>query len=184
VTGIYGAAFDPPHVGHVALLRDARARFDLEQVVLLVSAAPGHKEVVAGAPARLALARLAFPGEDVELDPYPRTVDMLRARRFDDPLFLLGADEFCDFLEWKDPDGVIELTRLGIATRPGFPQARLDRVLRELEQPDRVEFFEIEALDVSSTDVRDRVARGEPIDGLVPPAVAAEIERLGLYRGN
>jgi nicotinate-nucleotide adenylyltransferase len=182
VTGLYGSAFDPPHVGHVALLRDARAQFRFDRVVVLVSAAPGHKGVTAPASARLALARLAFPEEDVELDPYPRTVDLLRARRFGDPLFLIGADEFCDFLGWKDPNGVLELGRLGVATRPGFPRERLERVLRELEHPERVEFFRIEPLDVSSTDIRARVAGGEPIDGLVPPVVAAEIARLGLYR--
>lgn len=182
MTGLYGSAFDPPHVGHVALVRDARAHFRVDRVVVLVSAVPGHKDVTADASARLALARLAFPDEDVELDPYPRTVDMLRARRFDDPLFLVGADEFCSFLEWKDPNGVLELTRLGVATRPGFPRERLDRVLRELERPDRVQLFGIEPLDISSTDIRARVAAGEPIDGLVPPLVAAEIARLGVYR--
>jgi nicotinate-nucleotide adenylyltransferase len=138
--------------------------------------------VATDAPARLALARLAFPEDEVELDSNPRTVDMLRERRFDDPLFLVGADEFCDFLGWKDPNGVLELARLGVATRPGYPRDRLDRVLAELDRPDRVCFFEIEPLDVSSRDIRARVGCGEPIDALVPPAVAAEIARCGLYR--
>ncbi len=184
MTGVFGSIFDPPHLGHVALLSRARDHFRLEPVVVLVVADPGHKEVATDASARLSLARKAFPGEDVQLDPYRRTVDMLRERRFDDPLFLIGADEFCDFLGWKDPNGVLELARLGVATRPGFPQARLDRVLAELARSDRVSFFEIEPVDVSSSDIRDRIGRGDPIDGLVPPAVAAEIERLGLYRGD
>jgi len=182
VTGLYGAAFDPPHNGHVALLRDARAHFEFDRVVVLVSADPGHKEVDTSASDRLALARAAFPDEEVDVDPHPRTVDLLRERKFDDPVFLVGADEFADFLSWKDPDGVLELAQLGVATRPGYPRERLDRVLAELARPDRVSFFEIEPVSVSSTDVRARVARGKPIDGLVPPAVAAEIERLGLYR--
>jgi nicotinate-nucleotide adenylyltransferase len=184
VTGLLGGAFDPPHAGHVALLRDARAHFGLERVVVLVVADPGHKEVVTDASVRLALARAAFPGEEVELDPHPRTIDMLREARFDEPLFLVGADQFADFLSWKDPDGVLELTRLGVATRPGYPRERLERVLSELARPDRVGFFEIEPVEVSSREIRDRVARGKPVDGLVPTAVAAEIERLGLYRGR
>ncbi len=184
MTGVYGSVFDPPHVGHVTLLRAAREHFDLDWVVVLVVADPGHKQVLTDASVRLALARIAFPGEDVELDLHPRTVDLLRERRFDDPLFLVGADQFCDFLDWKDPNGVLELARLGVATRPGYPRDRLDRVLRELARPDRVSFFEIEPLDVSSSEIRDRIARGEPIDGLVPVAVAAEIGRLGLYRGS
>jgi nicotinate-nucleotide adenylyltransferase len=109
---------------------------------------------------------------------------MLREQGFDDPLFLVGADEFCDFLGWKDPNGVLELARLGVATRPGYPRERLERVLAELERPDRVAFFEIEPLDISSREIRARVGRGEPVDELVPPAVAAAIQRLGLYRGG
>ncbi len=182
MTGLFGSVFDPPHVGHEVVVRRAREQFALERVVVLVVADPGHKEVATDAALRLELARAAFPDEQVELDPHPRTVDMLRERRFDDPIFLVGADEFCDFLHWKDPDGVLELARLGVATRPGYARERLDGVLRELTRPDRVDFFEIEPLDVSSSDIRTRVARGEPIDGLVLPAVAAEIGRLGLYR--
>jgi nicotinate-nucleotide adenylyltransferase len=182
VTGLFGGAFDPPHVGHVEVLRRARERFDLDEVLVLVVADPGHKDVVTDAALRLELARAAFPAEHAELDPHPRTIDMLREHRFDDPIFLVGADEFCDFLRWKDPNGVLELTRLAVATRPGYPHERFEQVLRELERPDRVEFFEIEPLDVSSRDIRARVAHDEPIDGLVPPAVAREIAALGLYR--
>ena len=182
MTGLLGGAFDPPHAGHVALLRDARAHFGFDRVVVLVVADPGHKDVVTDASVRLTLAQAAFPGEEVELDPHPRTIDMLRDRDFDDPVFLVGADQFADFLSWKDPDGVLELTRLGVATRPGYARKRLEGVLAELARPDRVSFFEIEPVDVSSSDVRARVARGKRIDGLVPPAVAGEIERLGLYR--
>jgi nicotinate-nucleotide adenylyltransferase len=182
VTGLFGGAFDPPHVGHLELLRRAREHFALEDVLVLVVADPGHKDVVTDAGVRLELARAAFPDEQVELDPHPRTIDMLRERRLDDPIFLVGADEFCDFLDWKDPNGVLELSRLAVATRPGYPRERLEHVLRGLERPDRVDFFEIEPLEVSSRDIRARVARGGSIDGLVPPAVAHEIGALGLYR--
>ena len=77
---------------------------------------------------------------------------------------------------------MLELARLGVATRPGYPLEALDAVLASLRRPDRVSFFEIERVDLSSSEVRARVAHGEPIDGLVPPAVAAEVARLGLYR--
>ena len=99
-------------------------------------------------------------------------------------MFLVGADEFAAFLEWKDPERVLELARLGVATRPGVERGRLEAVLAALERPDRVSFFEIEPLPVSSSDIRARAAAGEPIDGLVPAAVAAEIARLALYRGR
>jgi len=183
VTGIFGAVFDPPHIGHLALLRDARSHFGFDSLLVLVAAHPGHKEIATDAAARLSLARLAFPGEEVREDPHERTVDMLREEPpFHDPLFLVGADQFADFLSWKEPDEVLELTRLGVATRPGYSRARLEDVLGRLRRPDRVEFFQIEPVDVSSREIRARIARGEPIDGLVPPAVEAEIDRLGLYR--
>jgi len=97
-------------------------------------------------------------------------------------VFLIGADEFGDFLDWKDPNGVLELAPVAVATRPRSSQARLDRVLERLDHPERVRFFEIEPLPIASRDVRGRAARGEPIDDLVPPGVAAEIAKLGLYR--
>jgi nicotinate-nucleotide adenylyltransferase len=181
MTALLGGSFNPPHNGHVALARAAEERFG-EELVILVSVRPGHKEVQLDADTRLQLARAAFPGHELELDAYERTVDLLKAGRWDDPLFLIGADEFCDFLTWKEPDGVVERARVVVATRPGHPRERLETVLARLRQPERVEFFEIEPLPISSRDIRDRVARGEPIDGLVPPDVANLIESFGLYR--
>jgi nicotinate-nucleotide adenylyltransferase len=176
VIGVFGGTFDPPHNGHVALLGAAARRFAFERLIVLVVADPGHRSVHAPADVRLALARLAFPGHAVELDEHPRTIDMLRARRLDDPVLIVGADELAEFPNWKSPGEVLELARLAVAARPGYSAAA------ELGASDRVLVFEIEPVDVSSTEVRRRVAAGEPIDHLVPEAAAAEIERLGLYR--
>jgi nicotinate-nucleotide adenylyltransferase len=181
VTAILGGAFDPPHVGHVALADTARKHFGLDRLLVLVAAAPGHKRTVAEPTMRLELARAAFPGDDVELDLHERTIDLLRSRAFDDPLLLIGADQLADFPGWKEPDAVLERARLAVATRPGYPCARLETVLAELPRRDRVELFEIEPHDVSSREIRSRVARGEPIAGLVPPAVDVLIRSHGLY---
>jgi nicotinate-nucleotide adenylyltransferase len=185
--GVLGGAFDPPHNGHVALARAAVERFGLERLLVTVVADPGHRQVVAPAATRLELARLAFadvPRAEVELEPHPRTVDALEARSLTDPIFLVGADELADFPGWKEPDRVLELARLGVATRPGYPRERLQAALARISRPDRVLIFELEALPISSSDLRTRAARGEPLDGLVPPAVAARIGRLGLYRAD
>lgn len=182
MTGLFGGVFDPPHNGHVALAREAVRRFGLARLVVLVVAQPGHKDVSTPAETRLVLARAAFPEHEVELDPHPRTVDMLRERRFSDPLFLIGADELADLATWKEPDAILELARLGVAMRPGYSRERLEAALSRLARPDRVTLFELEPVPVSSSEIRARVARGEPIDGLVPPAVARAIGELGLYR--
>lgn len=181
MTTLLGGTFNPPHNGHVALADAAERQFGSE-VVVLVAARPGHKEVQLDAETRLELARAAFPGREVELDPHERTVDLLQANRWNDPLFVIGADEFCNFLTWKDPEGVVARARLAVATRPGYPRERLQTVLDRLSRPERVQFFEIEPLPISSADIRERVARGESIEQLVPPAVVAVIEARVLYR--
>ena len=160
----------------------ARERFGVDRLVILVNERPGHRDVHASAEDRLALARAAFPADDVRLDPYPRTVELLRAEGFDDPVFVIGADQFRRFLAWSEPAEVLERARLAVATRPGFPRSELDAVLEQLDRPERVLFFEIEPNPAASTDVRARVAAGEPLDGLVPAAVARLIEERGLYR--
>jgi nicotinate-nucleotide adenylyltransferase len=184
VTGLLGGAFNPPHNGHLALAQAARDHFDLDGLTVLVAERPGHKNVELDVDTRLKLARAAFPDYQVERDPHERTVDLLREGHWGEPLFLIGADQFADFLTWKDPEGVLARSRIGVATRPGFPRERLDAVLQQLSRPDRVELFEIDPVPISSREIRDRVSRGEPIDGLVPPAVAELIESLGLYQGG
>lgn len=150
-----------------------------------VVAEPGHKRAAAPPEARLELARAAFAGlprVQVELEPHGRTADALEARGICDALFVLGADELADFPRWKDPERVLERVRLAVAERPGVPDERVREACARLPEPGRVLFFAIERHPVSSTAIRRRVARGEPIDGLVPPAVAEAIGRLGLYR--
>ncbi len=176
VTGILGGRFDPPHVGHVALAGAALERFGLDELLVTVVADAAHKAAVAPAADRLAMARLAFAGlpATVELEEHAYTVDALEARGLEEPVFLIGADQLEAFATWKQPERVLELARLGVATRPGHvPPAPAS---------DRIELFELEPHDVSSTEVRARAARGEPLGGLVPPAVAAYVAEHGLYR--
>jgi nicotinate-nucleotide adenylyltransferase len=183
--GILGGAFDPPHNGHVALARTAIASLGLTRLLVTVVVDPGHKLVATPAATRLLLARLAFadvPRLEVELEPHARTVDALEARGLDRPVFVIGADELVDFARWKEPERVLELADLAVATRPGHSAERLDAALAALPKGAQARVFELEPLPVSSSEIRARAARGEPIGDLVPPAVAAEIERLGLYR--
>ena len=182
--GILGGVFDPPHNGHVALARAAVTALDLDELLVLVVADPGHKHTSTSSETRLELARLAFediPQAVVELDTHERTVDSLEARRPANALFILGADQLAHFETWKSPERVLELVRLAVAMRPGISRDDLLAVRERLSAPDRVVEFEMDPVPVSSSAIRARVAGGEGIDELVPPRVAEAISRLGLY---
>jgi nicotinate-nucleotide adenylyltransferase len=182
--GILGGVFDPPHLGHVALARAAIRELGLEELLVLVVADPGHKSATTSAEARLELAQLAFAGvpeASVELDRNARTVDALEQRRPTDAVFILGADELADFKSWKSPARVLELVRLGVAMRPGVPRDDVQSVRERLGAGDRIVEFALEPVPISSSEIRQRLARGEAIDELVPPGVADAISRLGLY---
>ena len=175
--GLYGGAFDPPHRGHVELARRGKEVFGIPRLLVLVAAAPGHKRVTTPPEVRLELARAAFPDEEVVLDDHARTIDLLRDHpEWEDAVFLIGADEFCDFLSWKEPDEVLARVRLGVATRPGFERERLEEVLGRLAAPGRVVIFDMEPTPVASRELRTAFVEDD-----VPSAVAEIIRRERLY---
>jgi nicotinate-nucleotide adenylyltransferase len=177
-TGLLGGTFDPPQNGHVALARAALEELPIDRLVVLVAAVPGHRSVAAPAEARLQLARAAFDfADEVVLDEHAFTADAVAAGRFGDAIFIVGADEGAAFPTWKEPDEVLRWVRLGVGTRSGYPPPDLERY------GDRVLSFHLESPPVSSSEVRDRIARGAAVDELVPPAVEAAIRELRLYRG-
>lgn len=178
---LYGGAFDPPHIGHQAVAAAAQRYLSSAKLILLVSEHPGHKQLSLSVNDRVALVRAAFPGSEVEVDPYQQTVELLRKRGFDDPTFVVGADQFCDFLDWQEPDGILERSALLVVTRPGFAEERFRPVLSALSRPERVAFLEMEPVDVSSTEVRARLHYGADVSTLLPAAVAKMIERGTLY---
>jgi nicotinate-nucleotide adenylyltransferase len=183
VIGLFGAAFDPPHNGHLALVAAAKEELGLERIVIMVTASPAHKRVEEDVETRLALAQSAFPDCPIELERGTTDVTVREAeQRFGDVIFLVGADQFVDFPGWHDPDAVLEHARLGVATRPGVARELLEATLERVSRPDRVLFFEIPAWPVSSRDLRARAGRGESLDGLVPPAVERLIQERKLYR--
>ena len=190
-TGLLGGAFDPPHLGHVGLAQAAIAHFELVRLVIVPVGDAPHKQVVLPAETRFRLAHAAF--RDMPRVVFSR-IDMARngpaytietvkyaEKEWSDVIFLVGADQFLSFLDWKAPDEILEHARLGVATRPGYPEKKLKAVLKKLSRPDRVELFEIPELPISSTDVRRLIAAEGPYEELVPVAVADVIDELGLY---
>ncbi|MGH2920471.1 MAG: nicotinate-nicotinamide nucleotide adenylyltransferase [Gaiellaceae bacterium] len=166
--GLLGGRFDPPHKGHVALARAALEQLPIDRLVFLVAEHPGHCDAVASAEDRMRMAEAAFEGlGEVVLDPHSFTVDTVRGGRFGDAFFIVGADQAAAFDTWKEPDEILRWVKLAIGTRSGHEGATT---------------FELDSPPISGSDVRERVARGEPIDDLVPAAVARIIEERGLYR--
>jgi nicotinate-nucleotide adenylyltransferase len=181
VIGILGGTFDPPHNGHVALAEAALQELDLDELVVLLVANPGHRPCVEDAETRLALAQAAFAGVPrarVERDENPYTVDAVRGGRFGDAVFVVGADEGAAFPLWKEPDEILRWVRLAVGTRSGYPPPDLECY------GDRVISFELASPPISSNGVRARIRQGKPVEDLVPSGVALLIEERGLYRNR
>lgn len=194
-TGLLGGTFNPPHVAHLACALEAADQLGLERVLLLPAGSPPHKPVPAdpGPQVRAELCRLAVEGEprlgvcEVELarEGPSYTVDTLRAldaAGHGELTFIVGGDMALSLPGWREPEELLRLARLAVAERAGARRERIERRLAGLAGAGRVVFFAMPRLDVSSTDVRARVAAGRPYRHLVGPAVAGAIAERGLYR--
>jgi nicotinate-nucleotide adenylyltransferase len=190
--GVFGGTFDPPHLGHLVLAEWAWARLRLDRVLLVPAGAPPHKLArrLSEPAHRLAMARLAVRGNpalavaDLEARRAGPsfTVDTLGALRARHPgarLFLLmGADSLADFPTWREPERIARLATLVVAARPRRGATRRARLPRGA----RVVHLDNPLVDISSSALRARARARRPLRYLVPDAVAAYIERQGLYR--
>jgi nicotinate-nucleotide adenylyltransferase len=194
--GLLGGTFNPPHLGHLVCAQEAWAQLGLDQVLLVPVHSPPHKAIEGdpGVEHRVELCRLAVGDDDrlgvsrVEADsPGPSfTVDTLRRLNDSSPedqlTFIVGGDMAHALPEWREPEAVLALAELGVAERA---EHRRDAILERLANIpgalERVRFFDMPRIDVSSTLIRRRVAAGEPVRYLVPDAVASYIERERLY---
>jgi nicotinate-nucleotide adenylyltransferase len=154
-----------------------------------------HKEIEmdAGREERYAMCRLAVAAEDglevskleIVREGPSYTVDTLRALRDESPgdelCFILGADEATALGSWHEPAELLKLATLGVAEREGVGEAEVLAAVREIGDPDRVAFFSMPRVDVSSSLVRERVAAGRSFRHLVPRAVGDFIDEAGLY---
>ncbi len=179
--GILGGTFDPPHNGHLVLAEAALRELDLDELVVLLVATPAHRGCAEDADGREDLVRAAFadlPRTQIVRDENPYTVDAVRDGRFEDAVFIVGADEGAAFPGWKDPDEILRWVKLAVGTRSGYPPPDLERY------GDRVIPFSLASPPIASSDVRARIEAGEPIDDLVPSGVARLIRERGLYRNR
>jgi nicotinate-nucleotide adenylyltransferase len=191
--GIMGGTFDPIHYGHLVAAEEALVQFNLDRVVFMPTGNPVRKihRTVTPAEHRYLMAVIAtasnpdFEVSRMEVDrPGPTyTVDTMLALRADlgpeaDLYFITGADAVWEILTWKDSEALAGVCSFIAATRPGYD---LSRFSRDDAERMRVEFMEVPALAISSTDIRRRVAERRPVRYLLPEAVAAYIRKNGLY---
>jgi nicotinate-nucleotide adenylyltransferase len=192
-----GGAFNPPHIGHLALAQEAFARLELDEVLLMPMARAPHREIEPepGAEVRLRMVELAVQG-DVRLSACPLevdrggrsyTADTLRALRdrspADERFLILGGDAAAALPAWREPEEVLRLATVAVAEREGWERERALEALDGLPGAERVEFFEMPRIDVSSSLVRRRAAEGLPVRYFVPDLVAEERAERGLYTG-
>jgi nicotinate-nucleotide adenylyltransferase len=194
--GVLGSAFNPPHLGHLALAQEALWQLDLEEVILMPTGSAPHKRIAddPGRELRLAMTRLAaaddarFSVSTLEVEregpSYTyETLEQLAKERGDrEFVFVMGADAAVGLESWRKPQRVTELARLAVARRAGISEADVAAVLRSLDADGRATMLEMPQFGVSSSAVRERAAAGRPLRYLVPESVARFIEEKGIYR--
>ena len=189
--GLLGGTFNPPHLGHLLCASEACDQLGLDRVELLVARVPPHKPVPdePGAAHRVAMCRLAVEGDErltvndseIAREGPSFTVDTLRALDGSDELtFIVGGDMARSLPTWREPEAILELATLGVAEREEIRRADIAERLASYPS-ERVRFFDMPRVDVSSSDLRRRVRDGRSVRYLVPDAVSGYIQREGLY---
>ena len=203
--GVFGGTFDPIHVAHLAVAEEAAEALGLERVLFVPAGEPPHKpgREITPAEDRLAMVELAIAGnprfavDRLELDrPGPSytvdTLDALRATRAAAGLaeglaegltLILSAEAFLDLMTWREPRRVLELARVVVAPRDGYPDAGPEFLAEHLpDLADRATFLDGPRLRLSASELRARAAAGRSLRYLVPDAVSAYIGDHGLYQ--
>jgi nicotinate-nucleotide adenylyltransferase len=199
--GIIGGSFDPVHMGHLIVAQDAAERLELSEVIFIPAAIPPHKQHLQQVDAehRLNMLRLAvetdirFSVSDTELQRggVSYTIDTVRSMRAEHPgaglVLIVGSDTLVDLHSWYKVDELLNLCEVASFLRPG--ESCLDAIADKVHLPDEhrkrllKNVIEAHLVEISSTEIRMRIAEGLGIRYLVPPEVEMYIYEHGLYRG-
>jgi nicotinate-nucleotide adenylyltransferase len=189
--GVFGGTFDPPHVGHLLLAADARDALDLDRLIFVPASAQPlkvDKPAVASARDRLEMVRLVvaddanYQVDDAEInrEGLSYTVDTLEhlsGRYAGAELFLLlGQDALAGFGQWRKPERILELATLALMMRSGAGD------VAQWRKAERLALVSTRRVDVSSSEIRERLRAGKSIKGFVPESVERFIDARGLYR--
>jgi nicotinate-nucleotide adenylyltransferase len=198
--GIFGGTFDPVHIGHLILAEQAREQAELDSVWFVPAPRPPHKEetVLTRFEQRVEMLQLAIAGNPAfQIDELEKertgpsytadTLEQLKSRHLGDELVLMvGSDTLVELHNWHNPQRVVELAALAVMARPGHAVASAEKLRQDLKLPADapLRFLTIETFlfDVSSHDLRRRIAAGRSIRYLVPRAVECYIHEKRLYR--
>lgn len=191
--GLLGGSFDPVHLAHIALARTALTALDLRQVQFIPAANPWQRAPLAAAPEhRLRMIEIAIDGDpelgvsaiEIERGGATYTVDTIRALPADARyVWLLGADQLANFCTWHQWQDIVERVDLAVAVRPGTPLSPPGELAQWLAaHPARqLVTLPFTPMNISASDIRARLARGEDTAGLLDPKVAAYIAARRLY---
>ena len=195
-TGLYGGTFDPLHNGHLKVAQSAKNLLQLDRIIFIPAGDPPHKtnQNITNKEHRLSMVSLACKAEgaqvsDWELLKKEKSYSVETIRHFkelypeDELFFIIGADSFRDLPSWWHYRELMELCSLVVVSRPDVLKETLLSRFAGDEKPPRVFFLDDIFVDISSTQIREMVKKGEDISRLVPPAVSDYILKNGLYRG-
>lgn len=196
--GILGGTFDPVHLGHVEIARQALEELELDELIVVPAKRQPFKLdfPVSDAATRLEMLKIAFQDvprvviSDYELnkDEVSYTINTLNAFKQmhpkDEIWFLLGTDSLLKIEIWMNAKELLTRFNLIVGSRPGYKEEELDRQIRHLEQTymTRIHKLTNKKLNISSTEIKKRIAQGKKLDKLVPLAVERYIIQHALYK--
>ena len=191
--GLFGGTFDPLHIGHLIIAETVHSDFSLDQIIFIPAAVSPHKvgKNLSPADIRLEMVRRTidhcthFNVSDVEIqnEKISYTVDTVRWFReaeqwhHDELYLLIGSDSFLELNTWKDPELILEQVHMLVVGRPGFEIQTVEERFR-----DNVTIIDGPLIDISSSEIRQRVQLGKSIRYWVPDCVEKIISQKGLYR--
>lgn len=186
--GIFGGTFDPIHLGHLITAQSVREIRKLEKIIFIPAFISPHKSDArtSSAEDRLNMVKLAIDGipffdySDMEIKKggVSFTVDTLRELKnnYTEVEFIIGYDNIFEFHTWKDPDEIMKLAKILVLKRKSsHPPQFKDEYYHQAV------FVQTRGIEISATDLRERVKKGLPINFLVPPNVLEYIHNHNLY---
>jgi len=194
-TGLYGGTFDPIHNGHIKVVQAAENFLQLDRIIFIPAGDPPHKagKQITEKEHRLSMVqsvadRVGAQVSDWELLKQEKSYSVETVRHFqaeypdDEIYFIIGADSFYDLPTWWHYEELLGMCNFVVVSRPDYEKETLLSKFKGNETPPRVFFLDDIFVDISSTEIRERVAAGKDISKLVPPEVATYIERHHLYQ--